>query len=122
MLTEYRFSCNIVKCSCEVLGIIQLARDWNLQLEGSVFVDSSAALGVVARKGAGKLRHVRVGQLWVHEKSERGELHYEKVKGTNNPADAMTKLLARADLNKCCIQMSHEAREGRADKSFTTRQ
>ena len=64
-----------------------MARDWNLSFEGDIMVDSSAALGVVGRKGAGKLRHVRVGQFWVQEASESGDLRYRKVKGTDNPAD-----------------------------------
>lgn len=42
-----------------------MAADWGEDLEGDVLVDASAALGVVNRKGSGKLRHVRVGQLWV---------------------------------------------------------
>ena len=63
-----------VKCSCELIGALQLDKDWGLELEGEVYVDSSAAMGVVARRGAGKLRHVRVGQLWIQEKAERGEL------------------------------------------------
>ena len=66
----------VVKCSCEVIGITQLAEDWDMDLTGDIFVDSSAALGVVARKGAGKLRHVRVGQLWVQQKAEDKELMY----------------------------------------------
>ena len=41
----------LVKCSCETIGILQLAADWDMSLEGDIFVDSSAALGVVARKG-----------------------------------------------------------------------
>ena len=49
------------------------------------FVDSSAALAVVARKGTGKLRHVRVGQLWVQELAENDEVKFKKVKGEENP-------------------------------------
>ena len=59
----------VVKSSSESIGITQLAHDWGLNLEGEIYVDSTAALGVVARKGAGKLRHVRVGQLCIQEKS-----------------------------------------------------
>ena len=69
----------VVKSSSETIGITQLAYDWGLKLEGEIYVDSTAALGAVARKGAGKLRHVRVGQLWIQEKSETGELRYRKV-------------------------------------------
>ena len=89
-----------------------------MQLEGDILVDSSAALGVVARKGAGKLRHVRVGQLWVQEKSENGELNYKKVKGTENPADLMTKSLTAVEILKYTSMARQVCREGRADRGL----
>ena len=110
--------CALVKCSCELLGALQIARDWDCELEGEVHVDSSAALGVVGRRGAGKLRHVRVGQLWVQQKNEEGEIRYKKVKGTENPADAMTKALAQAEIEKYMIMISQHAAEGRAEKGL----
>jgi hypothetical protein len=81
----------VVKASSETLGMMQLAADWGQELEGEIMVDASAALGVVRRKGCGKLRHVRVGLRWVQEKEEEGELKYRKVDGAKNPADLMTK-------------------------------
>ena len=56
--------------------------------------DSSAALGVVRRRGNGK-QHIRVGTLWIQEKRERGELGYDKVRGERNPGDLMTKGLSQ---------------------------
>ena len=90
------------------------------ELEGEVHVDSSAALGVVGRRGAGKLRHVRVGQLWVQQKNEEGEIRYRKVKGTENPADAMTKALAQADIEKYMKMIGQHAAQGRAEKGLDT--
>ena len=107
-----------VKCSCEIIGILQLAADWGERHEGRVYVDSSAALGVVRRQGAGKLRHVRVGQLWIQQKCEEGELRYGKVKGTNNPADAMTKPMNKAELGRYIPMMGIVARAGRAEASL----
>ena len=52
-----------------------------------------APLGVVGRKGAGKLRHVRDGQFWVQEKVETGQVSFRKVKDTENPAGLMSKVL-----------------------------
>ena len=95
-----------------------MAADWGLDLEGDIFVDSSAALGVVARKGAGHLRHVRVGQLWAQEKAEKEELRYRKVKGTENPADALTKPLTHVELMRYLISVGTEPRFGRADRSL----
>ena len=57
-----------VKMCTEVIGITQLARDWGVELEGRIYVDSSAAIGVAKRRGNGKLRHVRVGLLWIQER------------------------------------------------------
>ena len=111
-------STEVVKCSCETIGILQLAEDWGLYLEGDIMVDSSAALGVVARKVAGKLRHVRVGQLWIQEKHENKELRYRKVKGTDNPADALTKSLASPAMRKYLLDVGMEPRSGRADSSL----
>ena len=107
-----------VKCSCETIGILQLSADWWMELEGEVLVDSSAALGVVGRKGAGKLRHVRVGQLWVQEKAESGELRYRKVKGTENPADLMTKALTGEEIKKNMEKINLTRMRGRAEKSL----
>ena len=50
----------MVRTSTEVIGMIQLAADWGLQMGGEILADSAAALGVVKRKGCGKLRHVKV--------------------------------------------------------------
>ena len=108
----------LVKCSCELIGITQLAADWDLVVEGDVYVDSAAALGVVKRKGAGKLRHVRVGQLWVQQKSEDGELGYKKIKGSENPADLLTKPLVSSDVQRYTAALGFETRDGRADKSL----
>ena len=108
----------LVKCSCELIGMLQLAADWDDELEGEVYTDSTAALGVVARKGAGKLRHVRVGQLWVQEKADNGEIRYRKVRGESNIADILTKPLAVADIKKFMHMASMVALEGRADSAL----
>ena len=54
-----------VKMSSELIGITQLSEDWGMTIKGKVHVDSNAAIGIVKRKGCGKLRHVRVGDMWI---------------------------------------------------------
>ena len=103
-----------VKMSTEVLAIIQMAQEWGMTLEGRVYVDSSAALGVVARKGCGKLRHIKIGTLWVQEKAEEGELVYKKVKGENNPADLMTKSLSQNVIDQHMERMGQKVTDGKA--------
>ncbi len=57
-----------VKTCTEVLGVTQMAQDWGMEMEGRIYVDSSAAIGIVHRRGNGKMRHVKVGTLWIQEK------------------------------------------------------
>ena len=64
-----------------------------MSLTATVFVDSSAALAVTARRGNGKLRHVRLGHLWVQELAASEEVWYRKIPGEQNPADLLTKHL-----------------------------
>ena len=107
-----------VKMSTELLGILQLLADWGVVKEARVYVDSSAAIGITQRKGAGKLRHVKVGMLWIQERVEEGELQVAKVLGTENPADAMTKNLSGGKIEQLMQKMSQEWREGRSELSL----
>ena len=107
-----------VKMSTELLGLIQLARDWGVKFSGRVLIDSSAALAVVRRKGNGKLRHIRVGSLWVQQTEKNGDLAYTKVWGKRNPADLLTKGLGKAAIDQYTKQVSQERRQGRAEESL----
>ena len=108
-----------VKASSEALGLMSMMRDWGMSVKGQVYVDSSAALGVVGRKGNGKLRHVRVGMLWVQQKEETGELQYKKVLGTDNPADLLTKYLTQSVTKRHTEKVQQRPREGRAAEALT---
>ena len=107
-----------VKMSTELLGILQLLEDWGVKKEAKVYVDSAAAIGITQRKGAGKLRHVKVGMLWIQEKVEDGELQVAKVLGTENPADAMTKHLSGGKIQQLLERMGQEWRAGRSELSL----
>ena len=108
----------LVKTSTELIGVLQLAADWGEDLTGEVLVDSAAALGTVRRKGCGKLRHVRVGNLWVQEKEETGELKYKKVNGLENPADLGTKYLNEKKMEKYMEEVGQRTMDGRARGSL----
>ena len=104
----------VVKTSTELIGLMSMYSDWKRHYGAKVFADSTAALGVVHRRGSGKLRHVRVGMLWVQGKREE----YAKVGGLDNPADLMTKHLS-SDLMKSHLKrLSVEVGGGRAEESL----
>ena len=69
----------LVKASAETLGIIQMASGLGDSITAEVFVDSSAALAVTQKKGNGKMRHVKIGQLWIQETAEVEELRFRKT-------------------------------------------
>ena len=70
-------------------------RDWGASMTCNLYADSSAALAIAKRKGAGKLRHNNVSALWIQNIQDREGASYMKVLGTANPADLMTKYLTR---------------------------
>ena len=51
------------KAAAEVIGIISLAKDLGAKMTGHLLSDSSSALAIVARRGAGKLRHINILSL-----------------------------------------------------------
>ena len=86
----------LVKASSEALGIKSMAKDFGQDLQIRVFADASAALGIVHRKGLGKVRHIDTNTLWVQQAAFSKRIAYLKVKGTVNPSDLLTKHLAEA--------------------------
>ena len=56
--------------------------------------DSSAAKSFVNRRGLGKMRHLQIRDLWLQEEVDTGRLEVSKVRGDENPADLMTKVLS----------------------------
>ena len=74
-------------------------------------------MGILNRRGVGKVRHLDTQLLWVQQKSLRGEMEYGKVWGKENPADLMTKGLDEATAGEHLGRLKLEFRTGRADKS-----
>ena len=106
-----------VRAATESLGMAALAQDLGIQLKTRLHVDASAALGILERRGVGRVRHLDVGTLWLQEQRLQELVEFRKVLGTRNPADLMTKHLAR-DLVDACLKTLHfELREGRADST-----
>ena len=104
----------LVKCSSELLGMRSMLRDFVRSSEGVVYADSSAALAIARRKGAGKKRHINVNSLWIQERQNEKDLELRKALGTESPADLMTKHLARQALDKCMLQFNQHRTAGRA--------
>ena len=81
------------------LGIQAMARDLGVSISVNVKTDASAAKGIASRRGLGKVRHIDVSQLWLHDRVSKEEIAIEKVSTHNNIADAMTKHVDSGKLN-----------------------
>ena len=103
----------IAKGAAQGIGLRSLAKDLSIELEVVVLTDAAAAIGIVRRRGLGKVRHLDVTDLWLQEKVREGDIQVEKVAGTENPADALTKVLARPLLAKHLAFMGLFPEEGR---------
>ena len=88
----------IVKGAAEGLGLQSVGKDLNIEYDVHVYTDSSAAMGVVARKGMGRVRHVEVGEVWVQDAVKNKVLTVNKVKGEDNPADILTKYIGQGKI------------------------
>jgi hypothetical protein len=104
----------LTKGAANTLGMISLGADLGFTLHGRVQSDASAALGIVNRTGAGKLRHIRVQYLWVQNVVRRGELAVSKVPGPQNPADVLTKHVDAETMRRHVWRLGFDMLQSRA--------
>ncbi len=105
----------LVRGFSEALGIQSVARDLGVELQPEVHADSSAAIGICKRTGIGKVRHLAVAQLWVQDLVRSKACRLYKVLGTENPADLMTKPLARTEIDGHLGRLGLSRATGRAE-------
>ena len=105
----------LVKCTAETLGMCALMRDWGQEKSSVLYADSSAALAIAKRKGAGKLRHIHISALWIQDIQDREGTVFNKINGTLNPADLMTKYLVRDKIVGYLSTLCQQRQAGRAN-------
>ena len=82
-----------LKSAAETLGFMSMLKDLNWNLEGTVYGDASAALGIINRLGLGKTRHIDTSLLWIQQIVAEMSLMFIQVLGTTKPADLYTNYL-----------------------------
>ena len=105
---------SMVHATSEALGLKAMTEDYHSKIDPWLYVDASAAIGVAQRTGLGKIRHLDTGSLWLQQAVRNKKIGILKVKGTENPADLMTKFTDFATLDKLCGVMGLQVRSGRA--------
>ena len=108
----------MTKVAVQLCGVISMAKHFGVSLTAVVKSDCSSAIGIAHRDGlGGRCRHVKVQYLWIQSKIKDGDLKLQKVLGTNNVADAMTKAVDPWALDNYMAAMNFILMPGRADKA-----
>ena len=82
-----------VRAASQTIGFKSMLKDLGVNRERiRLKTDASVAQSLASRRGLGGIRHIEVNQLGLQEKVGNGEIEIEKVKGTVNRADILTKL------------------------------
>ena len=89
----------LTKVCAQVIGVMQMAKDFGMTLDACIHSDSTAAIGIVHRSGLGRTRHIQVQYLWLQERVKEKELIVNKVGTKENTADLLTKHLSRDIIN-----------------------
>ena len=103
-----------VKGAVEALGIVSLGKDLGIDVGVRLHLDAAAALGILERRGVGRVRHLDVASLWLQEKELRRIIEMHKVSGLENPADLDAKHLTRYKIDKCCDLLGYSFVDGRS--------
>ena len=61
------------------MGMQNIAKDLSIYYDIHLYTHSSAAMGMVARKGIGKVRHIEVSELWIQDAVRNKVLTVNKV-------------------------------------------
>ena len=98
----------------QALGIQSIAKDLGLSWSIKMFSDATAAIGIARRRGMGRIRHLDVTDLWVQEKFTSKAATIDKVLGTENPADILTKHVDGPALKVALQKMGMSVLDGRS--------
>ena len=79
----------------EVLGIRHFLEQVGVTVRMRHFIDASAAKGTLLRKGAGKIKHLEVRQLWCQYAVEKYGIEVTKIPRRVNLADTLTHPVSR---------------------------
>ena len=77
------------------MGIRHFLEQVGVTARVSHFIDASAAKGTMMRKGAGKIKHLEVRQLWCQYAVEKYWIVVTKIARKQNLADILTHPVGR---------------------------
>ncbi len=95
------------------IGIKSLFLDLGVEMEVQVNTGFSPAKSIASRRGAGRVRHAEVRELWMQDKIQKGTFSIIKVCGEDYVADGLTKHVDRSKLDSYMKDCGYTFRDGR---------
>ena len=89
---------SMVRFASEAIGLANTIRELGHEAEVLIWTDAAVARGLALRSGSGAIKHMETKYFWLQQKEKNQKLRIEKIRGTVNPADLMTKHLDRKRL------------------------
>eukprot|EP00971_Amphidinium_carterae_P342001 6481117-Amphidinium_carterae.1 len=110
---------SLVRAATTAIGCSNMAMDLNIPLKVQLHADATAASGIAHRRGAGKVRHIECGTLWLQRLITLGKISLKYKKGQDNPADLGTKHLDGKTMAKHLAFLGWIPLEGKSKKSLS---
>ena len=108
-----------VRASAEYIGIASMLKDFGVTKKGYLLGDASAALGIIRRRGIGKMRHIDTSYLWVQERAANKDIMYDKISGKDNPADGQTKHVSKELIDQYAEYCDYEFPKEKNEFGYT---
>ena len=108
---------SMVRCASEAIGLATTIRELGHEALVRIWTDAAAARGLALRSGSGAIKHMETKYFWLQQKEKNQELKIDKIRGTVNPADFMTKHLDGKRLVMLCELLNIKRIDGRPNSA-----
>ena len=88
-------------------------RELGHEAQVRIWTDAAAARGLALRSGCAAIKYMETKYFWLQQKEKNQELRIEKIRGTANCADLMTKHLVGKRLVMLCELLNIKRIDGR---------
>ena len=97
---------SMVRCASEAIGLINTLRELGHEAHVRIWTDAAAARGLAFRSGSGPIKHMETRYFWLQQKEKNQGHRIDKIRGTTNPSDLMTKHLDGKRVTMLCDSLS----------------
>ena len=101
--------CSMARCASEAIGLANTIRELGHEAQVRIWTDAAAAPGLALRSGSRAIKHVETKYFWLQQKEKNQEVRIDKIRGTVNPADLMTKHLDGKRFGDIVRAVEHQA-------------